>query len=61
MMKTGIEKQSQRSEWEGRGWTVRGKTGNVEKRIKKGETGWKIVWVCDLCLGSSVSPGEAAY
>lgn len=33
----------------------------VEKRMMKKETEWKIVWVCNLCLGSSVSPREAAH
>lgn len=64
-MKTGIEKQSQNSRGggvgEGGGGQREENRGNGEKRMKKGETGWKIVWVCDLCLGSSVSPGEAAY
>lgn len=33
-----------------------------EKTIKKEgrEAGWKVWWECDLCLGSSVSPCEAA-
>lgn len=57
--KRGAKPEEQRKRG---GRTVRGSgEGNVEKRIKKGDFGWKIVWVCDLCLGSSVFPGEASY
>ena len=62
MMKTGIEKQSQESKEEGggAGWTVRGKSGR-KKDKEEGGVRIESMWVCDLCLGSSVSPGEAAY
>lgn len=62
MMKAGLAKPEEQRRGGGgeEGRKREENRGNGEKRMKKGESGCKVVWVCDLCLGSCLSPSAAA-